>query len=225
MKSKLLAIETSTDACSVALSYNGEISEEFTVQPCKHSKVVLEMVNKLLSDTGLSVKQLDAIAFGRGPGSFTGVRLAASCVQGLAVSSGIGVIPVSTLRILAQGAYREYCASDILVAMNARMQEIYFGAYRTGMDNIVSALTEDTMVKVEEIEKILNEKYQKGIDWCKMGDGWSVGKVSNQTTTDNIRLYPRAKDLAIIAQKEWQDGVILAASEALPVYLRDKVTQ
>ena len=126
---KLLAIETATELCSAALLVNDEIFSISEVAPRRHNEIILYMCEQVLAQGQISLSQLDAIAFGRGPGAFTGVRLAASVTQGIALGQNIPVIPVSSLASLAQVAFESVQAACVLACIDARMQEIYFGQY------------------------------------------------------------------------------------------------
>ena len=126
---KILALDTSTEACSAALLIDGEITSQYQLAPREHSRLILKIIDKLLSDAKVSVSSLDAIAFGRGPGSFMGLRIAAGVVQGIAFAHDIPVIPISTLKAIAQRAYEQTNIENVLVAIDARMDEVYWGAY------------------------------------------------------------------------------------------------
>src|SRR5688572_16016384 len=130
MMSKILAIETATEACSVALLHGGKTLQRFEHRPQAQADLVLPMIEAVLSEAGLKTQDLDAIAYGRGPGSFTGLRIAAAVTQGIAVATGLPVIPVSTLAVIAQGVYRVHGREKVIAAIDARMQEIYWGYYR-----------------------------------------------------------------------------------------------
>ena len=121
---KLLAIDTSEDACSAALCVGDEILERFEIAPRRHTELILPMMDGLLKEAGLSLRGLDALAFARGPGSFTGVRIATAIVQGVALGAGLAVVPVSSLQALAQGARRVHGAGQVLSALDARMREV-----------------------------------------------------------------------------------------------------
>nr|VFJ96912.1 MAG: tRNA threonylcarbamoyl adenosine modification protein YeaZ [Candidatus Kentron sp. H]VFJ97120.1 MAG: tRNA threonylcarbamoyl adenosine modification protein YeaZ [Candidatus Kentron sp. H]VFK02851.1 MAG: tRNA threonylcarbamoyl adenosine modification protein YeaZ [Candidatus Kentron sp. H] len=127
---KILAIDTATDACSVALHLDGEYWGRHELAPRQHAEILLPRIRELLSEAGLSLNHLDALAFGRGPGAFTGVRIATSVAQGLAFGADLPVVPISSLHALAQGAWRERGERNLLAALDARMGEVYWGAYR-----------------------------------------------------------------------------------------------
>ena len=124
---KLLALDTATEACSVALNIDGELTEHYELLPRRHSRELLPMVEKIIAAAGLSLTQLDAVAFGCGPGAFTGLRVATAMAQGLAFGADLPVIPVSTLAALAQQAHRCYQSTHVLAAIDARMDEVYWG--------------------------------------------------------------------------------------------------
>src|SRR5579872_2888616 len=132
MNLKLLALDTSGDACSVALRVGQSVIVQEKIASQQQSSCVLPMVQHILAEAGLALSQLDALAFGRGPGSFTGLRIAAGVIQGLAFAADLPVLPISTLAALAQGVYRQTQAQAVLSAIDARMQEVYWGVY--GLD-------------------------------------------------------------------------------------------
>ena len=137
MSELLLAIETSTPACSAALSIDGVVIERYALAPRQHAVLILPMIESLLLEAGISVAQLDALAFGRGPGSFTGVRIAASVIQGIAFAADLPVLPVSTLATLALGGMRITDKTQVMAALDARKSEIYWGCYTAAEDGAV----------------------------------------------------------------------------------------
>ena len=139
----LLALDTATDACSVALWVNGKSYERFDVVPRRHSDLILPMIDALLAEANASLADVDAIAFGCGPGSFMGVRLATSVAQGLAFGLDCLVVLVSTLQGLAQAAYQVTKAERIMAGWDARMGAIYWGAYCLGEAGIMQVVKED----------------------------------------------------------------------------------
>lgn len=130
MSTRILAIDTATEACSVALWNNGEKHALFEICPREHTQRILPMVQQVLAESGVTLNQLDALAFGRGPGSFTGVRIGIGIAQGLAMGAELPMIGVSTLATMAQGAFRVTGATQVLAAIDARMGEVYWGQYQ-----------------------------------------------------------------------------------------------
>lgn len=220
---RLLAIDTATEACSAALSLNGEISLRYEFAPRQHAELILPMVEQLLAEAEIKLANLDALAFGRGPGAFTGVRLATGVIHGLAFAADLPVVPVSTLAALAQGAISE--SQTLLSAIDARMGEIYWGLYQTDQDNIVMPVGEEQISKPELIQISDDEKCY-GI-----GSGWQTyheilqNKLQNQLIGYAGERYPHAKDIITLAIKDFNNGKAVSADEALPVYLRNKVTR
>lgn len=220
---RLLAIETATDACSAALLIGSDVSERFEIAPRRHAALLLPFVDSLLADAGLAIVELDAIAFGRGPGSFTGLRIAAGMAQGLAFGADLPVLPVSTLAALAQGCVRECGAQAVLAALDARMQEVYFGAFRVAADGLVAAVGEEVVCAPTAIS------VPPGGDWYTAGDGWlSYSEAMHAQLSrppagrlDSAR--PHAADLARLAAVLWQQGGGVPAEQAAPVYLRNHV--
>ena len=222
---KLLAIDTSGEACSVALAIEGELHELFEVMPRMHARCLLTMVSDLLANHSIAITDLDAIAYARGPGSFTGLRIAAGVVQGMAFAAHLPVVPVSTLATLAQGAR---CRNDglCLVALDARMDEIYWACYQM-KQGFVSLLGEE---KISRPEAMNPQQYlASDKNWLGVGEGWhlmdrfpeQVRRGAEHIIQD---LYPHAGDVASLALHylACDPDVAVAPEQALPVYLRDK---
>ncbi|OGT20090.1 MAG: tRNA (adenosine(37)-N6)-threonylcarbamoyltransferase complex dimerization subunit type 1 TsaB [Gammaproteobacteria bacterium RBG_16_57_12] len=218
----LLAIETSTEACSAALLVNDQILERYQVAPRQHGELILSMAHSLLQEAGLTLNDLDTIAFARGPGSFTGVRIAVSVTQGLAYGMDLPVIPVSTLAVLAEGARQELGAGHVAVAIDARMQEIYFGAYdcTAGRPDL---LGDERVISPHAIT------LPDGEGWVGIGTGWGAYAQSMAHACQGRVLQwhgetlPRAKYVALLGSLAWRRNLMVTAEQALPVYLRDRV--
>ncbi|WP_163373105.1 tRNA (adenosine(37)-N6)-threonylcarbamoyltransferase complex dimerization subunit type 1 TsaB [Endozoicomonas acroporae] len=215
---KLLALDTATEACSVALNLDGEVIERFELTPRRHSHNLLPMVEDVLAQAGLSLKQLDALAFGRGPGAFTGLRVATAMVQGLAFAVDLPVVPVSTLAALAQQGLREYKAAKVLSAIDARMDEVYWGAFSES-DGLMVPVAVEIVTLPENVVVPVIDGY-----WFGMGTGWAFRHRLSATVVDcQIEAWPRAHDIALLAAADFKRGKGLPAEQAMPVYLRDKV--
>jgi tRNA threonylcarbamoyladenosine biosynthesis protein TsaB len=218
---KLLALETSTEACSAALAVDGDVRERYEIAPRRHAELILPMVDGLLKDAGVRLTDLDAFAFGRGPGAFTGVRIAAGVIQGLAFGADRAVIPVSTLAALAQGAVAE--ANAIAAAIDARMGEIYWGTFTVGNDGLVVAAGEERVCKADSVE------VPNAAEWFGVGTGWATyGEILSGKLGSRLRglagdRFPRAQDVLKLATRELEAGRAVTAAEALPVYLRHPV--
>jgi len=216
---KILALETATEYCSVAVLQDGELVERFEHRPREQTARVLPMVDELLANAGLSLTQLDALAFGQGPGAFTGVRIAASVVQGLAFSASLPVVGVSTLASVALAAADSAGEGDWLVALDARMQQVYSAVYRVAADDQLTCLSADGLYDPGEV----------GVpeDVMAAGDGQHYEALSGRLPADRwiAGVAPRAGTVARLARHKWLSGETMAARDAQPVYLRDKVIQ
>lgn len=220
---RLLAIDTSTEACSVALLDEGRIVERFLEAPREHVQRLLPMIDELLAENHIALRDLDAIAFGRGPGSFTGLRICLGVVQGLAFGANLPVIPVSTLAALAQSAVDTsmLAGTYLCSAIDARMDEIYCGWYRLGDDRLVVAVNEERVCAPEVMPMPdINDAICIGV-----GSGWRyAARMSVQSIADiRTSQLPHAAAVAALALPLWQAGVHLPADEAQPVYLRNDV--
>lgn len=217
----LLALDTSTEACSVALLRNGAISERHLEAPREHMLRLLPMVDELLAEQRLPLRDLDGIVFTRGPGSFTGLRIALGVVQGLAFGAGLPVLPVSTLAVLAQtAATPELAGRFILSAIDARMDEVYCAWFEVGGDGLVQSRGEERVCPPEAVAAI-----ETGAPWLGVGTGWNYAErlpAAGRGAIDASAL-PRAGAALRLALPRWLAGERHAIEQVAPVYLRDDV--
>lgn len=218
----LLAIETATEACSVALIHGQDIIARSEIAPRRHTELVLPMADALLAEAGIGRHALDAIAVGRGPGAFTGVRLGVSLAQGMALALDLPVITISSLAALALEAPEDEDAA-ILAVIDARMGEIYAACYRRDDNGGLIALDDERVCTPESLQ------LPDAPTWQVVGTGWAAHStlLSERFTgvlrsADGAR-YPQAAHVAELAMREFNAGRIHAPELALPVYLRDKV--
>ena len=220
---KLLAIDTVTEACSVGLMIDNAVSENFEIVPRGHTQRVLPMVDDLLSKAGLTVQQLDGLVLDRGPGSFTGLRIGTSVIQGLGFAANLPVVPIASLAALAQAGLQEYNLSNVLSVMDARMGEVYWGFY-TSTDGYMQLSGTDKISKAELITMEAGE-------WTILGTGCQnyaeqlAGLSGVREIISDTGIYPRARYLLELAVYEWQKGNTVSAHQAQPVYLRNNVAQ
>lgn len=237
MKKNYLSIDTTTEACSVALDCSGDLRSRYTEKPRMHAKLVLPMVDELLADAGITLNQVSGIAFCQGPGAFTGLRIGAGVVQGLAFSADLPVLGVSTLAAIAQRAFRENQASHVHAAIDARMGEIYWGSYRLGCgDNPLMEL-QGAEVVVEpgkiDLRDVMGESFvrpnQETIEWVGCGTGWAFNDSLEQAGVNVIGIYekmlPHALDAMSFAVPGFSAGLGVAAEYALPHYVRNNVAK
>ena len=225
----ILAIDTATEACSAALTINGQLSSSYQLAPREHSALILKMIDGLLAEADLSVNKLDAIAFGRGPGSFMGLRIAAGVVQGIAFAHDIPVIPVSTLKAIAQRAFEQTKNKHILTAIDARMDEVYWAVYSLNK-GLWQLDGEEQVISPDKIQ--LSEMLaQQDKTWVGAGTGWASYK-DRLLLTANCQLptilsdcLPSAEVIVKLAVNEFNAGNTITAAEAIPVYLRNNVAK
>lgn len=218
--SNILAFDTSCDACSVALNLDGKTLARFEVVPRQHSERILPMIEQVLCDAGMTLSQLDAIAFGCGPGAFTGVRIATGVVQGLAFAADKPVVQISTLAALAQQAFRRYGSVDVLASIDARMDEIYWANYRLD-NNLMSLVGEEVVCAPELVCAPEEEGARFGI-----GSGWKYQQlIPHSVNQSDVDAYPQAEDIAVLAARDFSLGLAVNAEQAMPVYLRNKVAK
>jgi len=235
---KLLAVETSTEACSAALYIDGIVSERFELAPKEHTRLILPMIDSLMSDAGLRPQQLDALAFSCGPGSFTGVRIATGVIQGIALGADLPVVPVSTLAAIAQDffdkngdkARGERLKAGLstfnvaFTAMDARMGEIFWGVYQRDEQGFARLIGKESVTPASDVEF-------PDLTGVGVGSGWGVYRTELMTRlagrvsyceTDNL---PRAGAIARLGARGFEHGLAVPVEQAMPVYLRDKVAK
>ncbi len=222
---KILAIETATEACSVALWIDGDVRERHEVAPRMHAARVLADTRSLLGEAGLRLTDLDGIAMGRGPGSFTGVRIAASMVQGLALGAGLPVAPISTLAALAAGAMRVRPVERVLAALDARMGEVYLARFTKSESAILEAAGREIVVPPGEAP------VPDSGGWFGAGPGFAAQdsalreRFSGVLSDTDPDLLPRARDVAALGAGMLDRGEGVPAEQALPVYVRENVAR
>lgn len=226
MSTSILALDTATDACSAALLLDDDLwLERFAVTPREHTHRILPMVDSLLSEGGITLDRLDALAFGRGPGSFTGVRIGIGIAQGLALGANLPLIGVSTLATLAEGAWRQTGACQVLTAIDARMGEVYWAAYRRQKAGVWLS---------EKCEGVLAPADLAALNadltgcWATAGTGWKTYPMllhhDGLQLITGATLLPSARDMLALALHHYRYGVSQPVALAEPIYLRNEIT-
>lgn len=225
MSARILALDTATEACSVALMNGQQRDARFEIAPRDHTQRILPLVNELLQAQQLTLTALDALAFGCGPGSFTGVRIGIGIAQGLALGAGLPMIGVSTLLTMAQGAWRRQGATRVLAAIDARMGEVYWAEYQRDAQGHWQGEVTESVLKPEAV---LARLQALGGAWTTVGTGWQAYPQLQQghalTLTASDVLLPAAEDMLPLALQAWEAGDTVTPEHAEPVYLRNEVT-
>ncbi len=223
----ILAIDTSTPACSVAIRSGDEVLSRYQLASREHTKLLLPMVDDLLSEAALTLSQLDAIAFTAGPGSFTGIRIGFGVVQGLAFGAELPVLPISSLETLAQTAVRKLRLDDegaaninILPMLDARMDEVYWGQFQLFDGVSLHRTCDDSLTAPEGISIIDGD-----LPTVIVGDGWNYAeRIPLQASMVDKSLLPDAQDVLTLAVPLFMTGKALSVEQVSPVYLRDTIT-
>jgi tRNA threonylcarbamoyladenosine biosynthesis protein TsaB len=221
---KILAIDTATEACSAALYIDGVCTQRYEIAPRRHAKLILGMCEELLTEAGVGLKELDSLAFGCGPGAFTGLRIAAGVIQGMAWANELPVVPVSSLAALAYSAWREHGHSKVMAATDARISEVYWGCYECSDGEV-------KLVDEEQVCAPANAILPEGEGWFGIGSGWSAYEAElSQHTAAHCKEYEasafsQAQDIAVLAATAFKQGKAVSAEQALPVYVRDNVAK
>jgi tRNA threonylcarbamoyladenosine biosynthesis protein TsaB len=206
----------------VALSINGEVREHYEHAPRLHAERLLPWVTELLADAGLGFGALDAIAFSRGPGSFTSLRIGIGVVQGLAWASDTPVVPVSSLAATAQSAVPEG-VSSALVALDARMNEVFSGTFEVNEDKIMVPVDSERVCSPDDV------KLPAGAEAFGIGIGFdrysALQELAGQLAGVRADIWPRASSVLTLASDWLRDNQPLPAEQAQPVYLRDNVAR
>lgn len=222
----LLAVDTSSEGCSAAVLSQGEVYSRFTLAPRGHTRLLMPMVRELLAECELAPAALDAVAFGCGPGSFTGLRIATGVAQGLAYGLDVPVIPISSLAAVAaqmirSGPFPE--GEGVAVAFDARMNEVYWGCFEN-VGGLPSLVGRERVCLPGEVSLPGGPKV-----WHGAGSGWALreqmpAEVSRALTSTDSSMEPHAADVIRLAVRAWQEGQHVPAAAARPVYLRDEIT-
>ena len=242
---KLLALDTAATSCSVALLTDAGLLETRLEAERVQAETLLPMVEKLLAEAGLSLRSLDAVAFGRGPGAFTGLRVAAAVTQGLAYGADLPVVPVSNLAALAAAAHTRHGAEYILACLDARMQEVYWAAYRVRGDSLVSSaqgrlghsMAPSAQGRLGDSLEVLAQECLSppgelnpppGARWFGAGSGWDAYPEALKARVPGLQgvdgtLTAAAGDIARLAYSAFRQGSVVSPEQAIPVYLRDNV--
>lgn len=219
---KLFALDTATEACSVALWLDGEVVEHFEVAGRDHTQRLPAMAQTLLAEAGLRWSQIDGLVCGVGPGSFAGVRIGVAYTQGLALAHGQPVVGVSSLAMLAQAAVQSPGAERALVAIDARMEEVYFAAYRRGPDGLAQAQTEARVCRPEAVTAHAGDWRAVGTGWGRYRDALQAATGASLTDLDGAAL-PHAAAALELALPSFQNGLAGDAATLAPIYLRNRV--
>lgn len=220
---KILAIDTATEACSVALSLDGQIYSTFEICPQQHSQRILPMIDDVLTQAQLRLSELDFLAFGQGPGSFTGVRIATGILQGLALGSNLQVIGVSTLAAMAQQVIEQQKHQNVAVAIDARMSEVYWGCFRNQNNLATLVQTENVLPPQDAVEQLPFAPES----FTAAGTGWNAYQTLELVLPEPVSvqvLYPDAKYMLALAIEYAKQGLAVDVEHITPVYLRDKVS-
>lgn len=224
---KLLALDTSSIACSVALQIDDVLIERHEEQAREHTRLLMPMIRHVLDVSGVALAELDAIALGNGPGSFIGMRIAASVAQGLAHGAGLKIITVSSMAAVAAQVLAEHDASEVIVAQDAHMQEVYLGGFARGADGLPAVLFAERLQKQDAIAELATRASGTRL---AAGDGWHRYPALLQANSGRIDSlvdlrYPRASYLLGLAMRARAAGELLSPAEITPAYLRHKVAE
>jgi tRNA threonylcarbamoyladenosine biosynthesis protein TsaB len=222
---KILALDTATEACSAALLLGDTLLARYEEPKRGHAELILPMVDALLTEAGLSLRELDCLAVGRGPGAFTGVRIAVSVAQGLAFGAQLPIVPISDLAALAQLAADRHGSRHVLACIDARIGEVYWGAFEVQPDGLVRGVADEQVSAPAAVSVSL------GPQWFGAGSGWAaypqiatgLAQAGVTLLGGDGTLLPRAQEIARLATREFKAGQAVSPEQALPVYLRDQV--
>jgi len=217
----LLAIETATETCSVALSINGEILEYYRHAPRQHAELLLPWVEQLMAEAGIGFPALDAIAFSRGPGSFTSLRIGIGVVQGLAWASDRPVIPVSSLAATAQTAVN-HGVTSALVALDARMNEVFTCTFKANDNRIMIPTSKEMVCSPQDIQLSDDEMFGVGIGFDRYA---ARDALAERLTGMQSNIWPKASSVLQLAQEWLKTHEPLKSGQAQPVYLRNNVAK
>jgi tRNA threonylcarbamoyladenosine biosynthesis protein TsaB len=219
--SNILVFDASSSWCSAALNVNGMLYSAAEMQPRKHAQLILPMIEDLCQQGGIKPFELDGIAFGKGPGSFTGLRIAISVAQGLSLATGAKLYGISSLAALAWQGMKQQQVERVVAIMNAHMGEVFYGAYQKSEQGLV-AVVEDALAKPEQVDLSKLEQ-----SWVGAGDGFQFKQelppLINELFAIDEDIAPMAESMMDLAMTAWDQGEFTTAELQQPVYLRDTV--
>lgn len=224
---KLLAIDTSSIACSVALHNGDDVFERHEERAREHTRLLTPMVKDVLADSGCALPELEAIVLGNGPGSFIGMRIAASVAQGLAHGAGLHIVPVSSLAAVAAQVFAETGAEQAIVAQDAHMNEVYLGGYTRGGANIPEPMFDERLhghMPIAELDR--NDvigRIAAGAGWQRYPELWALNE--HYFESQSSLLYPRARFLLPLGALAVDKGDLVDPQDVVPAYLRHKVAE
>jgi len=224
---RLLALDTSSPACSVALQLGSDVWQRYELQPREHTRLLMPMVRAVLDDGGATLAELDAIVLGNGPGSFIGMRIAASVAQGLAHGAGLDIVPVSSLAAVAAEVLATSTARQVLVAQDAHMSEVYLGVFQRGADELPELVFPERLQGYMPIDE-LNAADARGR--VAAGAGWQrypqLTALNEALFEAQVKvLHPRASFLLPSGAAGFRDGYTVKPADVAPAYLRHKVAE
>lgn len=224
----LLAIDTATEACSVALETDQGQFTRFEVAPREHARLCLPMIESVLEESGTVREEIEWIAFGRGPGAFTGVRVATGIAHGLATGLGVGLYPISTLAAMAARAFAEEGVETVLTCLDARMKEVYWAGFQRNADGLPQPIIPEQVCGPDAVEGP-----EVGLERSLgVGRGWAAYPEALRKALDQMpgsveaERFPMAIDMLTLARAQNEAGQgPIPPEQAQPVYLRDQVVQ
>ena len=222
---KLLALDTSTAACSVALALGEEVLERHEIRPKEHTRLLVPMIRDLLAQAGVAPQDLDAVVLGNGPGSFIGLRIGASVAQGICHAAGLKLVPVSSLAAVAAQALHGSDAASIVVAQDAHMSEVYLATYRRGEDDAPLAEGDTVLQPIARIESLRRgvpgKRFAAGEGWRRYPELLALNEHLFAGVADVQ--WPRARFLLELGRRAFGAGEAIEPEALVPAYVRERV--
>lgn len=215
----ILALDTSSSACSIAIAMGDKVYSHHIVSPMQQAQTILPILDELLNSIDAKLADIEVIAFGAGPGSFTGIRIAASVAQGLGYALNIPLVSVSSLALLAQAAFYDKGWQKLLVGVDARLEEVYWASYEVNQEGVVQLMGKESALAPERLTAKSPEEYYG------VGNAWSIyrSRIPFQVIDIDSNRMPEASAMIELAKQKIALGELLRPEQALPVYLRDEV--
>ena len=221
---KLLALDTSSLACSVALMLGSDTFDRHEEQAREHTRLLVPMINDVLAEGGIAAADLDAIVLGNGPGSFIGMRIATSVAQGMAYASGIKIVPVSSLLAVAAETMAKGNAEHVVVCQDAHMNEVYLGLYAAGtVPQLVGDERINPIAAIDEVQELAGRYVGAGYGWDRYPGLLDANRAALRDLADTK--HPRARYLLPAGSALLQEGVAIAPDRVSPAYLRHTVAR